>query len=223
MDANTFSFSELERRISALHEGPIAVLDRPRWQYWCDLIGGFGVILGLLPGVLIQLLEPKLWMVTMAQTGLWTMILFFAPGVIRNLWAFGRLVRRGKTQDAEQLDSDFVQMGTLQAWLAQIPLQTIERHLRFIQAARSRVGEKLALMGGGLDRFGILPLILAIGVQLKTVMTESLDTPLWLLLPGLFFAITYLIALNGSFMRIRMHLYEIVLTEALARRVPSPS
>ncbi len=218
MDASAFSFAELERRIASMPDGPMAVLDRPRWQYWCDIGGGVAVIVGLLPGVFVQVLEPKEWMLTMAQVGLWMMILLFAPGFVRNVRVFGRLLSRGKAQDADQLDFDLSELNTLQVWLTQVPQQTLEQHLRFIQVAQMRTAEKLSLMGGSLDRFGILPLILAIAVQVKTFSAAALDIPLWQLVPGLFFAIGYLVSLNASFMRVRMHLYEAVLVEALARR-----
>lgn len=218
MDAGAFSFAELERRIAAMPAGPIGVLDRPRWQYWCDLGGGVAVIVGLLPGVFVQILEPKPWMVTMTYLGLWAMILLFAPGFVRSLWVFGRVLRRGKAQDADQLDFDLSKMNALQAWLANVPLQTLEQHLRFIQTAQVRVAAKLGLVGGSLDRFGILPLILAIAVQVKTFSAAALDIPLWQLLPSLFFAIGYLFSLNASFMRVRMHLYDTVIAESLARR-----
>jgi hypothetical protein len=59
MDAIPFSFAELERRLAEVSEGPIAILNRPRWQYWCDLGGGVGVIVGLLPSLLIVFFESS--------------------------------------------------------------------------------------------------------------------------------------------------------------------
>lgn len=221
MDAIPFSFAELERRIAMMSDGPIAVLDRPKWQYWCDLGGGIGVIVGLLPSLLIQFLDPRPWMVAMAKSGLAMMILLFLPGFLRSLWVFAGLVRRGKTQDAAQLDHDFAELDRLQAWLSTVPKQALEQHSRFVRAALARVTEKLSLMGGDIGRFGILPLILAIAVQIKAYGNQSLDIPMWQLAPGLFFAVLYLVGLNGVFMRLRMQLYEVVLTEALARRTTS--
>ncbi len=83
---------------------------------------------------------------------------------------------------------------------------------------QTRLLAKLSLMGGGFDRFGILPLILAISVQVKAFTANSLDIPIWQIVPGLFFAIGYLVGLRASFTRVRMHLYELVLAEALERR-----
>jgi hypothetical protein len=44
----------------------------------------------------------------------------------------------------------------------------------------------------------------------------------WHILPGLFFATGYLVSLNATFMRVRMHLYEVVVAEALERRQSRP-
>jgi hypothetical protein len=221
MDAIPFSFAELERRVSAVPEGPIAILNRPQWQYWCDLGGGIGVILGLLPSLLIQFFEPKPWMVTMGVFGLAIMATLFAPGFLRSIWVFAGLVRRGRAQDAAQLDHDFAELDRLQVWLSAVPKQALEHHLRFVQAALTRIAEKLSLMGGDISRFGVLPLILAIAVQIKAFDNGALGIPIWQLAPGLFFAVIYLVGLNAAFMRVRMQLYEIVLTEALARRAIS--
>ena len=218
MDAKRFSYAELQRRIAALSDGPVGALNRPRWQYWSDIAGGVATIVGLLPGLFVQFFVPKPWMVTMAQIGLWATALLFAPGFIRNVWVFALLVWSGKRGDAAQLDHDFAALSELQPWLATFPRQMLEQHLRFIQAAQARIAAKLSLMGGGLDRFGILPVFLAIGVQIKMVTSDTLDFPLWQTLPALFFAIGYLIGLNGAFMRVRMNLYEVVLMEALERR-----
>ena len=220
MEAQKFSFTELEQRIAALPDGPAGVLNRPQWQYWADIGGGVGVIIGLLASLFAEISEPKWWMVTMIRIGLGTMIVFFLPGFLRSLYVIAYTIWRGKKDDTAQLDHDFSEMNSLQTWLATFPQQALERHLRFVQAVQARLIAKLSVIGGDLDRFGILPLILAIAVQLKAFTSESMTVPLWQIVPGLFFAIGYLIGLHGAFMRVRMHLYETVLAEALERRAP---
>ena len=79
MEAQKFSFTELEQRIAALPDGPAGVLNRPQWQYWADIGGGVGVIIGLLASLFAEIFEPKWWMVTMIRIGLGTMIVFFLP------------------------------------------------------------------------------------------------------------------------------------------------
>ena len=218
MDAKHFSFSELEKKIAAMPEGPIAALNRPRWQYWLDIGGGIGVIVGLLPSLLIQFMEPKSWMITMANVGFWMMVILFSFGFFRGIIVLALSIWRGRSEDNAQTDHDFSEFNLLQVWLAKFPKQTLEQHLRFIQAMQARLLAKLSLIGGGFERFGILPLILAISVQMKAFTADSLDVPIWQIVPGLFFAIGYLVGLRASFVRVRMHLYEVVLVEALERR-----
>lgn len=218
MDAERFSFSELERRIATLPDGPIGALNRPRWQYWSDLAGGIFAIIGLLPALFVQWVDPKLWMVTMARVGVWMTYACFLPGFVRGIWVFILLIRARNRGDAAQIDHDFAALSTLQTWLAKLPRQTLEQHFRFVQMAQTRIAAKLSLFGVGLERFGILPLLIAAVVQIKAATSESLDIPLWQTIPALFIVITYLVGLNASFMRVRMQLYEAVLSEALERR-----
>jgi hypothetical protein len=220
MEARKFSFTELEQRVAVIPDGPASVLNRPQWQYWADIGGGVGVIIGLLASLFAELFEPKWWMVIMIRIGLGTMILFFLPGFLRSLYVIAYTIWRGKKDDTAQLDHDFSEMNSLQTWLTTFPRQALEQHLRFVQVVQTRLAAKLSLMGGDLDRFGILPLILAVAVQIKAFTSESMGVPLWQIVPGLFFAIGYLVGLRGAFMRVRMHLYETVLAEALERRAP---
>ena len=218
MDAKHFSFSELEKKIAAIPEGPVAALNRPRWQYWLDIGGGVGVIVGLLPSLLSQFLALESWMITMTNVGFWMMVILFLPGFARSTGVIALSIWRGRSEDNAQADHDFAEFDRLQAWLAKFPKQTLEQHLRFIQTMQARLLAKLSLIGGGFERFGILPLILAISVQMKAFTADSLDLPIWQIVPGLFLAIGYLVGLRASFTRVRMHLYEVVLAEAIERR-----
>ena len=218
MDAKHFSFSELEKKIAVIPEGPVAALNRPRWQYWLDIGGGIGVIVGLLPSLLSQFLALESWMITMTNVGFWMIVILFAPGFARSASVIALSIWRGRSEDNALAYHDFAEFDRLQAWLAKCPKQTLEQHLRFIQTMQARLLAKLSLIGGGFERFGILPLVLAISVQMKAFTADSLDLPLWQVVPGLFFAIGYLIGLRASFTRVRMHLYEVVLAEAIERR-----
>jgi hypothetical protein len=95
MEARKFSFTELER-IAAMPDGPAGVLNRPQWQYWTDIGGGIGMIVGLLPSLFVEIFEPKWWMVTMMRIGIWITILLFLPGVLRGVWVIAYAVWRGK-------------------------------------------------------------------------------------------------------------------------------
>lgn len=78
---------------------------------------------------------------------------------------------------------------------------------------------KIGLLSGGLDKLGVIPVLIALGIQVKA-LTDWGQTPTWQILIGLFLSISYLVALMGAFMRLRLQLYESVLEEALGSRTP---
>ena len=214
MANSSLSFSELERRICAIPDGPASVLDTPRWIRWCNVIGTIGIVLGLLPSVLIKVMDPQMWMVFVARSGLWIAVISYLPGFVRGLWVTGRSMWKWKSEQPEQLDHDFGQFRGLANDLAQHPKDVISERLRFVEAVHTRLQAKLAFFGGGLDRLGVLPLLFAVGIQVKAY-SDSSQLPLWQAGLAMFFAITYLIGMVGQLMRLRLQLYESVLCEAL--------
>lgn len=79
MDEAELSYTELERRIRELPDGPAKVLDTPRWLLVPNVVGTLGMVLGLLPSLLILLLEPRMWMAYMARAGVWMAFIGYAP------------------------------------------------------------------------------------------------------------------------------------------------
>lgn len=214
MDEGTLSYTELERRIRALPDGPAKVLDTPGWLMLPNIIGTVGMVLGLLPSLLILFIEPKTWMVLVARTGVWMAYLGYAPGFIRSVYVVALSMWRWRTDQVMQLDHDLEQLRSLHTWLRRHPSNVVAEHLRFVQMAQTRMTAKLGWLAGGLDKLGILPLLVALAIQLK-VYADWENVPNWQLFLGLFAAVTYLIAFVGSMMRLRLQLYEAVLQEAL--------
>lgn len=212
-----FSYTELERRLKALPEGPVGVLNTPRPFAIASIIGNFGIILGLLPSLLMTFMTPQMWMVTMAKIGLMVAILGSAPEFIRSLWVIPRDMWRWRNKQVAQLDHDVVQFRDVAVWASRYPEQTLKEHLRFVRRAQTRLASKMGLLAGGVDKFGVAPLLVALGIQLKAFM-EWGQTPYWQLLLGLLLAIAYLVAFVAQLMRLRMQLYEYVLDEALEAR-----
>ena len=217
MDEVTLSYTELERRIRALPDGPAKVLDTPTWLMVPNVIGTIGIVLGLLPSLLILFLAPKMWMLYVARTGVWMAFLGYAPGFIRSLYVVGVSMWRWRTEQVAQLDHDLQQVRALHAWLRRYPSDVVAEHLRFVQMVQSRLTAKLGFLAGGLDKLGILPLLVALAIQLK-VYADWESVPHWQAFIALFAAITYLVAFVGSLMRLRLQLYEAVLAEAMQRK-----
>lgn len=63
------SYTELERRIKALPEGPASVFTTPKPFAIAGVIGNAGIILGLLPSLLATFMTPQMWMVWAPNSG----------------------------------------------------------------------------------------------------------------------------------------------------------
>lgn len=123
---------------------------------------------------------------------------------------------RWRDDQVAQLDHGLGQFRSLHTWLRRHPTEIVAEHLRFVQLVQTRLTAKLGFLAGGLDKLGVLPLLVALAIQLN-VYADWDKVPLWQVILGLFAAITYLVAFIGSLMRLRLQLYEAVLAEALQR------
>jgi len=216
MDERDLSYSELERRIRALPDGPAAVLNQPGWLLIPNAIGTLGMVLGLLPSLLILFMAPKVWMVYVAKTGVWMAYLGYAPGFLWAVCVVGIGMLRWRTDQVAQLDHDLGQMRSLHRWLRSHSIEAVNEHLRFVRMVQARMAAKLGFLAGGLDKLGVLPLVVALIIQTK-VYSDWDTIPKWQVFLALFAAITYLIAFIGTLMRLRLQLYEAVLAEAVQR------
>lgn len=207
------SFTVLAQRIDGLPDGPISVLDTPVWARRLNVVGISALILGLLPVVLVRIIEPQQWMVTLAQLGTVAALAAFLPYMCRSCFVVARSMLMWKPEQNEQLDHDLGQFLDLDEWLSGFPKGQIVEHLRFTRLVRARMTEKMGLLGGSLDKLGIIPVAVALGLQLKAVFGEP-PFPLWQGVLALLLAITYAIAFMGALMRSRLQLYEMVLAEA---------
>jgi hypothetical protein len=214
MDEGRLSYTELERRIRALPDGPAKILNMPGWLLIPNVVGTLGMVLGLLPSLLILFLEPRMWMAYMARAGVWMAFLGYAPGLMRSMYVVAVSMWHWRINQVAQLDHDLMQMRSLHTWLRRHPTEIVAEHLRFVQMVQMRLTAKLGFLAGGLDKLGVLPLLVALAIQLN-VYADWSKVPQWQVILGLFAAITYLAAFIGSLMRLRLQLYEAVLAEAL--------
>lgn len=215
MPSEPLTFTELDRRIAALPEGPAAELNPPRWQPWLDAVGLAGIVLGLLPSLLVEFWTPQDWMAWMASAGLGLTALFL-PGFARSMFLMVRGMRQWRLQLVAQLDHDVASMATLQTWLARQPREAIESHLWFVRHAHARLGHKMGFLFGGIDKAGVLVVVGAVSVQIKAFVDGAV--PWWLAMVTIFVAVTYAVGIMASLMRLRMQLYEALLDDALRRR-----
>ena len=66
---DTLSFTELERRLRAVPDGPAGILNTPPLYRIANMVGGAGLIVALIPLVLVRLIPAAPWMITMVQIG----------------------------------------------------------------------------------------------------------------------------------------------------------
>jgi hypothetical protein len=65
------------------------------------------------------------------------------------------------------LDKDYVAFREYVAWLGEFPNAEIGRRLRYIRDRKEMMSYRLGLFTGGLERFGIFPLLVALYLQFK--------------------------------------------------------
>lgn len=208
------SFALLDRQIQALPEGPIASLRSPRWTRQWTVVGVAGMILGLLPALFVQWMEPRVWMLTVSRLGLALMIVGLAPGFFRDLWVIAHELRHHRRGFVTQFDHDVAQFRALAAWLSVYPLDSLQTLARYARMGHERLESRLQLMLGGIERLGLLPLLLSLFVVLRN-WRDLLALPAWLALLAIMAAILWIIGWMGAEFRRRLQLYGFLLEEAL--------
>lgn len=216
MTEPAITFEALDRRLEAIPDGPAAVLNTPRWLLPFNLAGWTGALVGLMPSALILFMTPAMWMVWMARIGLWVELAGFLPGFVWGGIVLAVSFWHWRPEQSRQLDHDLAQFRDLRGWLSQFSTESRMEALQFARRNRDRLGSKLGLIVGSVEKLGILPVAVAVALQLKTSLAELGDTPLWQVLMAIFLLLIYAIGVVASLMRMRVNLYEMVLEDSLA-------
>lgn len=155
----------------------------------------------------------------MAQVGVWSAGALYAPGIVRGLLVMAREFWHWRIKLVEQSDHDLAQFRALRTWLQTFPRSELEAHRNFAQFSHERLGSKLVLLMGGIERAGILPVLVAAFFLLREVDglgIESLaDVPLWQGVLAPILVVTWWIGVMAVRMRLTHELYAMVLTDAL--------
>ncbi|MBO9663402.1 hypothetical protein [Dokdonella sp.] len=208
------TFAVIEARIQAMPEGPVSLLDTPRWAVVLYAIGVVAAFFGILPSLLMQFWEPRPWMAWMARGGLVVMCGTCALPALQSMWALLTHMLRFKKSMIEQMDHDRVAVGALARWLARYPKPVLVDHLRFAQHAQARLQAKLGFLAGSLDKLGILPAAAAVVIALQN-WNGARSIPAWLAIAGIFLALLWLVGVLAADVRLRVHLFETLLGEAM--------
>ena len=84
--------------------------------------------------------------------------------MIRREWKGFRHAHRSF---AKELDRDYVIFHEYVSWLRQFPDAEIGRRLRYVRDRKQMMSHRLGLFTGGLERLGVLPLIVVLYLQFK--------------------------------------------------------
>ena len=211
------TFALLEAKIAALPEGPVSTLDTPRWARRLALLGMVGMIAAFVPSLLVKWLAPQTWMLWLAGAGLALVVVGFVPGFVRNLWMLVQDLRHHRAGMVAQFDHDVAQFMGLAAWLSSYPRDSLESSLRYAQMGHERLQSRLGMLIGGIDRLGLLPVLVSLFVLLRN-WQDLLHLPGWLAILGLLAPFLWLIAWRGAEFSRRLQLYAFLLDEALRMR-----
>lgn len=74
---------------------------------------------------------------------------------------------RAREAHADEMDGDFAAWQRLVGELRQFPITKREAHLRFVTTLRQNMGERMGLLLGGIQRLGVLPILIALYLQFR--------------------------------------------------------
>lgn len=132
-------------------------------ERWTFCIGLVGAGVGMLSGVLFPN-ETGLFLV---RTGLLIEISGFAVSLGCMVAREWNNFRRSRKVYAQQLDHDFVLYRSYVAELRKFPERERASRLRYIRDRRQVMTYRLGLFAGGLEKLGVIPLLIALYLQFK--------------------------------------------------------
>lgn len=124
-------------------------------------------VLGAISVVLLQLLLPTHHKVLAISVGLAIELTGFAVGLCLMLWRELGSIRHARRSMAASLDSDYAHYDHCVEQLRRFPITMRKRLQRYVHARSTRILSHTRLLTGGFERFAIVPLLLALYLQLK--------------------------------------------------------
>ena len=122
--------------------------------------------------------------------------------------------RSERIEYAEQLDHDLEHHTKLIEWLSDFPRARLAVLADYAELRHERFRERLPLLTGAIEKFGIFPVLLAIFVQVKA-MHWPLDVSWPEIIFYFFLALLYWQCMLGVSARYRVQFFEMLLKRAL--------
>jgi hypothetical protein len=158
-------------------------------------------------------------MVSWAQISFSVFLMALLPGIVRSYGVLGWTLWTWRADQVSQLDHDTPQFRTILTWLSQRPRTVLEEHQRVARLVLAQMSVKIGMFIGGLERLGVLPVLVSAYLFFRN-WDELMDMPYWQIMIGFGLILFYFVMMVANLKRIRLQLYESLLTEALAMKSP---
>lgn len=185
-----------------------------RVERWAFRIGLFGAAVGMLLGMLFANATGLLF----AKIGLWVEISGFGLSLLLMGVREWKNFRHARKAYASQLDHDYVLYQDFVAELRKFPMKDRESRLRYIRDRRQVMTHRLGVFTGGIEKLGVIPLLLGLYLQFKDWRWGDWDALAQVnLVQGLLIWALFLCYAAGWHLvalRSRIDSYELLLAEA---------
>lgn len=211
----TLSFTELDRRLRGVPDGPAGVLDTPTLYRRANYVAAAGAVVMLTPLVAVRLTEPAMWMIYWLQIGFSVFFLASMPWLARSYGVLGLSLWRWRREQVRQLDHDLPHFRDLLDWLVRFPNSTLVEHRRVARLVLGQLSPKIGMLGGNQERFAIFPVAASAFLVVRSWDAPQ-DMPSWQVVLAFGFVIFFFLLVVANLMNIRLQLYEALLSEAIA-------
>ena len=215
--ARSLELGQINRLIDALPDAGPFFPAKPRWMDVADWIGGslLGLVL-LWPALLWLGLSVEGWVSPVVVAFLAAALVMMPPTLWR-VWHLVRNFRRGVGGFFMQMDHDLALLRSVADELALYPAPMLQRCLAEARFHHAQLGDKLRLLLGGMEKLGVLPLVVAVFLAVGRGELPAL-VPVWAWALGIGAALLWLIGWIAARFRLRLNLVAHVLEQALAQQ-----
>lgn len=213
----TLSFTELDRRLRDVPDGPAGVLDTPTLYRRANYVAAAGAVVMLTPLVAVRLTEPAMWMIYWLQIGFSVFFLASMPWLARSYGVLGLSLWRWRREQVRQLDHDLPHFRDLLDWLVRFPSSTLVEHRRVARLVLGQLSPKIGMLGGNQERFAIFPVAASAFLVVRSWDAPQ-NMPSWQVVLAFGFVIFFFLLVVANLMNIRLQLYEALLSEAIATK-----
>lgn len=113
------------------------------------------------------------------------------------------------------LEQDYADYRALLTWVKACPSAQLQARYAYLKTRQNTFERRLGLLTGGIERLGMLPIIVALYFQFKDVQWWPLEFDLKNVILAGFVAVVYAMCLWITRFKLRLDMYVLVLGDAL--------